>query len=728
MNSNLPAQATGPSRPSVLRRGYRRLVRDTRRVLGQDVPSSGSKPPADPTREVRGTATRLWDSGDRETSLDVLRRALLEHPQDVKLWHSYASRMLRSKRPDVAVEANKNALELDPAHVGSLELLTVLAERPSAKLAGFRKSVLKELVPALALRPQRHRELVGFLIAERHRRALDELTTSPDPVVRLAVQLDATKRADWAPVLEGVDDQVAAQAQMHCLLGRGGASQAAGLLAAMAPDDIPVVPVRMALRRMLHAGQHDRAQALLRQYQRVRPDDGWAKIKQREVSKVMSVRIDATERRLLEEGFRFPDTGARGYEPRPDKVLYNVHNSLPFHSAGYATRTHGLLTALNERGWEVDAVTRIGYPYDLAGFAGHGPVPAVEELDGVAYRRLTTEPTIERRRPIDAFVGRYSTALQELARQERPALLHSASNHVNGLAAVSAARELGVPSIYEVRGLWEVTRGSRDEYWAQGDMYRFISQMEFDAADAATRVIAITGALRDELVRRGVDGEKISLVPNGVDTDRFVPRPRNEELAARLGVGDKLVVGYVGSILDYEGLGLLVEAAAALSAERSDFVVLVVGDGAERERLQQRVDRDGLAEVVRFLGRVPHEEVEDYYSIMDICPLPRLPLPVCEMVSPLKPFEAMAMGKVVLASDVAALAEIIDDGRNGMLHRKGSAESLADQLRVLLDEPGLRSSISEEARSWVVANRRWDVLSQRVSDIYQELGARPAQG
>jgi glycosyltransferase involved in cell wall biosynthesis len=275
--------------------------------------------------------------------------------------------------------------------------------------------------------------------------------------------------------------------------------------------------------------------------------------------------------------------------------------------------------------------------------------------------------------------------------------------------------------VYEVRGLWEVTRGSRDPEWGRSDQYRYIARMEADAARGATKVLAITQALKDELVERGVDEDKIVLVPNGVDTERFTPLPRDEELAAQLGVAGKTVIGYVGTIVDYEGLDLLLETAARLKRSREDFHMLIIGDGAKLEELQATAAAQGLDDVVTFTGRIPHEEVERYYSIIDVTPFPRLPLPVCEMVSPLKPFEAMAMGKAVIASDVAALAEIVTPGRNGLLHVKGSAESLTEQVEHLLDDPELRARLGVQARDWVVAERDWKQLASTVARTYEDV-------
>ena len=427
---------------------------------------------------------------------------------------------------------------------------------------------------------------------------------------------------------------------------------------------------------------------------------------------------------LARDGFPLPEMRAEPeYEPRRDHALYLLHNALPHHSGGYATRTHGLLTELNRMGWDVDGVTRLGYPYDMPKMADVPDLPERELVGEVDYHHLLTGRQIEKKNPMFDYVARYTDALLPLARAERPAILHGASNHWNGLAAVRTGRRRGIPPVYEVRGVWEVTRGSRDPEWGRSAQYKDIARMEADAARGATKVLAITQALKTELVERGVDEDKIVLVPNGVDSERFTPLPRDEELAAELGVTGKTVIGYVGPVVDYEGLDLLLQAAATLRGRREDFHVLIIGDGAKLEELQASAAEQGLGDVLTFTGRVPHEEVERYYSIIDVAPFPRLPLPVCEMVSPLKPFEAMAMGKAVIASDVAALAEIVTPGMNGLLHTKGSAASLTEQIETLLDDRELAARLGARARDWVVAERDWRQLARTVADVYAEIVA-----
>src|SRR5699024_878107 len=171
----------------------------------------------------------------------------------------------------------------------------------------------------------------------------------------------------------------------------------------------------------------------------------------------------------------------------------------------------------------------------------------------------------------------------------------------------------------------------------------------------------------------------------------------------------------------YEGLALLPGAAKQLARSRADFHVLIIGDGAQLEALRATAEAEGLTDVITFTGRVPHEEVERHYSIIDVTPFPRLPLPVCEMVSPLKPFKAMAMGKAVVASDVAALAEIVAPGETGLLHEKGSAESLTEQLETRLDDPALMAALGARSREWVVAERDWRSIAAAIAATYSEL-------
>jgi glycosyltransferase involved in cell wall biosynthesis len=220
---------------------------------------------------------------------------------------------------------------------------------------------------------------------------------------------------------------------------------------------------------------------------------------------------------------------------------------------------------------------------------------------------------------------------------------------------------------------------------------------------------------------RGVPEDRMIVLPNGVDAARFAPRQRDSELERELGVAGKTIIGYAGGLVDYEGVDLLLEAIAALSQQRDDFHLIVVGDGHYQVRLEELADRHRVGDVVTFTGRVPHSEVDRYLSLFDIAPFPRLPLPVCEMISPIKPFESMAMGKAVIVSSVAALTEIVSDGRTGLVFAKGEVIGLTRTIERLLESPELRISLGTAAREWVRTERAWSSVVEVVETTYCDI-------
>lgn len=405
------------------------------------------------------------------------------------------------------------------------------------------------------------------------------------------------------------------------------------------------------------------------------------------------------------------------------RVFYMLHNSLPIDSGGYATRTHGLLRGISENGYRVSGVTRLGYPQDRGAKYANKTYAVTNVINGVGYYRHQSKTDGLGSQPLVGYLQKNLLAHMPLIRKERPAILHAASNYINGVSATFLARKFGLKSIYEVRGLWELTRASREEGYMESDAFRQYARMEAEACNNADHVFALTAALKDIMVERGVDADKITILPNGVDADQFHPLSPNLVLGAELGIAeDELVIGYIGSIVDYEGIDDLIHAFYKLII-RSDFKVklLIVGDGAALGEVQGLVTSLGLSEKVIFTGRVPHEEVPDYYSLVDITPFPRKPLPVTEAVSPLKPFEAMAMEKCVLASNVAALDEIIIEGENGMKFKKGDVESLSYVLENLLHDKDLRQKLARQSRKWVIENRDWRQISTKITDVYDRL-------
>lgn len=674
-------------------------------------------------------SSRLWAQEKHYEALSVLRHARFTEGVTADLQVEYGLRALELDQAWAAREAFHDAVDLDVAHLDALELFlhTNQVVPPIPGAATRAVSALADLIPHAPLFDVEAATLIlpSMPLVETVDRQLRMLRHSADPVAARIGDLVSMDSSDWednsdcAP-LEDI------QAKLIILLMRGELDVAYGLLAASPSECLPQRAMRMAIRRELRNERFKDARTLIQCYIKKMPRDKWA---HEQLQKIGDLGKYLSDTELTADGFPLPaKSNDPKYSSHSHRVLYLLHSALPLHSMGYATRTHGLLRGVREHGWDVQGVTRLGYPFDMPNMESLSAIKSNVAIDGVPYHRLSTSDDVELKTPLQAYISRYKHAVKKLALESKPFVLHAASNHWNGLTAVSAANELGIPSVYEVRGLWEITRGSRNPEWMNGKEFRYMARMETDAANAADQVITITQALRDELVRRGVDSSKITIVPNGVDTSRFKARPRNKNLVTKLGLENKTVVGYVGSILNYEGIGLLLDAARRLKAERDDLMFLFIGDGAELTHYRERVADEGLSGSVIFTGRVPHEEVEEYYSVIDIAPFPRLPWPVCEMVSPLKPFEAMAMEKTVIASDVAALAEIVVDGETGALFQKGNPEALIHVLRNLLDSPDLRVRLAKAGRQWVEQERDWRVLAKKIDAIYCSLGGAPTAG
>jgi glycosyltransferase involved in cell wall biosynthesis len=430
------------------------------------------------------------------------------------------------------------------------------------------------------------------------------------------------------------------------------------------------------------------------------------------------------EERLMANGWPFPPQAPHpAYEPVPHSVLSVLGQSVPIRTGGYATRSHGILTGVAARGWEVRAATRLGFPYDLWWAEDDERVLApVDVVDGVPYHRLLHEGVRHYPRfPLPDYVAEGATALVNLARGHRPSLIHASSLYDVGLAGLSAARRLRVPFIYEMRGLKQLLEEARMPRFRETQRAQYLDFLEASVATEADALFVITEALGREMVRLGVPEDHIVVVPNGVHSDRFSPRGRDPQLERELGVEGKTVIGYAGGFVGYEGLEVLLTAVASLKADTDGFHVVLVGDGARDRALRALARTLQIEDVVTFTGRVGHDVVDRYISLFDITPFPRLPLPVCELISPIKPFEAMAMAKAVVVSDVAALTEIVTDGSTGRSFAKGDADDLVRVLHELIDDPAQRARLGAAARGWVVAERDWSAISKTVVRAYERV-------
>lgn len=428
-------------------------------------------------------------------------------------------------------------------------------------------------------------------------------------------------------------------------------------------------------------------------------------------------------------------TGAEAeIEPLTDRLCYALSSSPPAIS-GYSTRTQGIAEGLKHAGLDVFGLTRPGYPWDRQSGAtiadptvemAQDPTPTdLEHVNGIDYYRIR-KPARTDLSPAgyaEAAAAAYQSRIAEL----RPAAVLAASNWESALPAGIAARRLGLPFFYEVRGFWEMTRASKETGFEMSPLYALWARLEAIVARAADHVFTLTEPMREELIRRGVSADRITLLPNGCNPDEFVARPRNQTIAAQLGIGpDEPVIGYIGSFVNYEGLEVLIDACGQLAADGRDFRLLLVGSesggpGAYSAALRERAIAQGLGNRIIMPGRVPHDEVPEYYSVIDITPFPRTPHDVTENVSPLKPMEALAMRKAVVISDVRAMADMVQDGKTGLVAAKGSSESLAAVLGRLLSSPELRKQLGDYGRTWVESERDWKAIGARAQEVMRDV-------
>jgi PEP-CTERM/exosortase A-associated glycosyltransferase len=394
------------------------------------------------------------------------------------------------------------------------------------------------------------------------------------------------------------------------------------------------------------------------------------------------------------------------------RILHVLDHSMPLHS-GYSFRTRAILKAQIARGWEVAGVT--GSRHTAEG-------PQVEEIDGLTFFRTpkpgTMTSPIREWREIQLLAER----LDEVAEEWKPDQLHAHSPVLNALAAQRVARRRGLPLIYEIRAFWEDAAVGNGTARENSPRYWLTRMLETHAANQADAVAVICDGLKQDLIRRGVDGEKIIVAPNGVDMALFGdPSPRDDSLAIALGIEQAEVVGFVGSFYDYEGLDDLIEAMPRLAMARPDAHLILVGGGPMEEALRAQAARSDLVHRIHFTGRVPHDEVERYYGLIDILAYPRKKMRLTDLVTPLKPLEAMAQRRLVAASDVGGHRELIEDGVTGTLFPPDDPDALAAALAGLFANRGDWERRREAGRKFVEEHRNWSSNISRYAPVYQKL-------
>jgi PEP-CTERM/exosortase A-associated glycosyltransferase len=402
------------------------------------------------------------------------------------------------------------------------------------------------------------------------------------------------------------------------------------------------------------------------------------------------------------------------------KILHVLDHSIPLQS-GYTFRTRAILREQQRRGWDVVAVTSGKH-----GSTGGDP----EVVDGLRFYRTPRVPGWLDTLPAGdqvAIVRDLARNLERIVAKERPDILHAHSPSLNALAALRVARSPRLPVVYEIRGFWEDAAADHGTTREGSLRYRATRALETWAVRRADAIAVICEGLRRDLLARGIAADKITVIPNSIDPGEFTMLPaRDVALARQLGLDGCLVLGFIGSFYGYEGLEFLVEALPAILARLPRARLLLVGGGRQDQALRDRVRGLGLHDRVVFTGRVPHDTVTRYYSIADMLVFPRLAMRLTDLVTPLKPLEAMAQGCLVVASDVGGHRELIEHGRTGWLFRASDAAALVACLEHVTQDEASWAEVRAGGRAYVEHERSWPETVARYAPVYERLlGASP---
>ncbi|MFE4196511.1 glycosyltransferase family 4 protein [Paenarthrobacter sp. NPDC056912] len=431
----------------------------------------------------------------------------------------------------------------------------------------------------------------------------------------------------------------------------------------------------------------------------------------------------AKQRRRLESELKV----FKGWQPavpsttvtsKPRRVLHLLTNSVPHTGSGYARRTHSILTSQQEAGWEPLAVTRLGYPVQIGVLTADNH----DVVDGVRYERILPghlAPTM------DARLQQQTVELLTIAKEFRPSVLHTTTHFVNGLVAREVARALDIPWVYEVRGqLADTWASSRSEVARISERYELFTEREADIMRTASLVVTLGESMKRNIVAMGVPEERILISPNAVG-GAYLDEPLSHgEARQALGLDPNgLYIGTVSSLVAYEGLDDLVTSFAILAPRLPQLKLVLVGDGTAAPALHDQVQRLGLSDRTIFTGRVLPEQARLYHLALDVFVVPRKDLAVTQAVTPLKPVEALASARPVVASDLSALREIVLDGVNGRVTKAEDPGQMAEVLLELLKDEGLRRRMGSAGREYVLATRTWQANALAYGRAYEALAS-----
>nr|WP_090701370.1 TIGR04063 family PEP-CTERM/XrtA system glycosyltransferase [Nitrosomonas aestuarii] len=400
------------------------------------------------------------------------------------------------------------------------------------------------------------------------------------------------------------------------------------------------------------------------------------------------------------------------------KVLHVLDHSLPLHS-GYTFRTRSILSIQHQMGIQTALVTSCKHAENSQ------CTDKIEQIDGLRFYRtypsfLSKLPVINQLDVILTLINRLHTVINI----EQPDVIHAHSPCLNGLAALYAGKKHNIPVLYEMRASWEDAAVSHGACQENDLRYKISRAMETYVLKCSDHITTICEGLRGDIQVRGISPDKITVIPNAVNTDQFQPiYEKDAVLLSKLNLSNKRILGFIGSFYEYEGLELLIKATAALKNECPDLHLLLVGGGQAEKQLKEIASQLDILNQVTFTGRINHSEVMRYYSIIDLLVYPRLPMRLTNLVTPLKPLEAMAMGRPCIASDVGGHKELIIDQEDGLLFKAGSLDDLIELLKSTYLKPDFNSIIKNGLYK-VKEKRNWEVSVAPYYSIYLSLAEK----
>ena len=401
------------------------------------------------------------------------------------------------------------------------------------------------------------------------------------------------------------------------------------------------------------------------------------------------------------------------------RVLHVLDHSWPVLS-GYSIRSRSLLRAQLEIGLQPLALT--------------GPLHQLDDaeasdlvVDGLLYARTKLVGSAARgvvagQWPLlrEATVVRLlRKRILDFLKDDSFDIIHAHSPALCGLAAWQAAKSKNIPFVYEIRAFWEDAAVDQKKTRQQAIRYRATRQLESYVARKADAVVGIARHILQDLNSRGVVSEKLFHVSNGVDCSRFVPLARDSELATELRLDNEPILGFIGSLYRYEGVSWLVRALAELRRRGASCKLMILGDGEDVPAIEAAIRENAAQSYVLSLGRVPHDQVQRYYSLIDVLVYPRRSTRLTELVTPLKPLEAMALGKAVLASRVGGILELVQHEQTGLLFKPEDIDDFCDQAQRLIGQETLRTELGSRARQAVLHEKDWKILARKYEAVYE---------